>query len=392
MNRKVLLSTFACVSMFSLAACNAAPPSSTSTAKGTKIEKTIKVGLNLELTGPVSAYGSAEKVGALMAVKEINKAGGIDGKKLEVVSKDNKSENAESATVTTSLATQENVHFIVGPATSGAAAAASPNATAAAVPLVTPSGTQDDLTIAKDGNTYEYIYRATFIDSYQGDVLAKFAKEKLQAKKVALFYDNSSDYAKGIAKRFKQVYSGQIVSESTYQSGDTDFQSALTKIKDKDFDAVIMPGYYQETGTIIKQAREIGISVPIVGPDGFADAKLVELAGKDNSNDVYYLSGYSASISKKASRFARNYKAKYGSEPSMFAALAYDSVYMAAEAAKGAKTSKDISKNLAKLSNFEGVTGTMTIDKKHNPIKSVTVIGLTKGKESSATVIEASTK
>ncbi|CAM4126543.1 ABC transporter substrate-binding protein [Streptococcus penaeicida] len=389
MPKKILATALSCLALLALTACDAAPPSSTSNAKGTKIEKTIKIGLNLELTGPVSAYGSAEKVGAMMAVAEINQAGGVNGKKLEIVSKDNKSENAESATVTTSLATQDNVNVIVGPATSGAAAAASPNATAAAVPLITPSGTQDDLTIAKDGKTYDYIYRATFIDSYQGDVLSKFATDHLKSKKVALFYDNSSDYAKGIAKRFKKVYQGKIVSESTYQSGDTDFQSALTKIKNQDFDSIIMPGYYQETGTIIKQAREMGISVPIVGPDGFADAKLVELGGKDNVTNVYYLSGYSESISKKAAAFAKHYKKRYGQEPSMFAALAYDSVYMAAEAAKDAKSSKDISKGIAKLQNFEGVTGTMSVDKKHNPIKSVTVIGLTKGKESSTTVIAA---
>lgn len=389
MKKKLLVSTIACLSLLSLAACDAAPPSSTSNAKGTKIGKTIKLGLNLELTGGVSAYGSAEKVGALMAVNEINRSGGVDGKKIEVISKDNKSENAESATVTTSLATQSNVNVIIGPATSGAAAAASPNATSAAVPLITPSGTQDDLTIAKDGKTYDYIYRTTFIDSYQGDVLSKFATEQLKVKKVALFYDNSSDYAKGITKRFKKVFKETIVSESTYQSGDTDFQSALTKMKNQSFDAIIMPGYYQETGTIIKQAREMGISVPIVGPDGFADAKLVELAGQENVNNVYYLSGYSASTSEKASAFAQKYKKKYGEEPSMFVALAYDSVYMMADAAKGAKTSKDISKALAQLKDFQGVTGTMTIDQKHNPIKSVTVIGLTKGKESSATVIKA---
>lgn len=187
MKKKLLVSTIACLSLLSLAACDAAPPSSTSNAKGTKIGKTIKLGLNLELTGGVSAYGSAEKVGALMAVNEINRSGGVDGKKIEVISKDNKSENAESATVTTSLATQSNVNVIIGPATSSAAAAASPNATSAAVPLITPSGTQDDLTIAKDGKTYDYIYRTTFIDSYQGDVLSKFATEQLKVKKSCSF-------------------------------------------------------------------------------------------------------------------------------------------------------------------------------------------------------------
>ncbi|MGT2887745.1 ABC transporter substrate-binding protein [Streptococcus didelphis] len=388
MRKKLLVLAMTSLSVIILTACQAAPPSSTSNAKGTTIEKTLKLGLNFELTGAVSAYGNAQKRGAQMAAAEINKAGGVDGKKIELIAKDNKSENAESAIVTTSLATKEKVNLIIGSSTSGAVAAGSPNATAAAVPVVTPAGTQDDLTIAKDGKTYDYIYRATFTDSYQGNMLAKFASDALGAKKVALFYDNSSDYAKGITKRFKKTFEGQIVSESTYQSGDTDFQSALTKIKHQAYDAIVMPGYYQETGTIIKQAREMGITVPIIGPDGFADAKLIELAGKENADNVYYLSAYSSAVSPKAAQFAKNYKKRYGSEPSMFAALAYDAVYMGAKAAKGAKTSKDIAQNLAYLKDFEGVTGLMTIDKKHNPIKSVTIIGLSKGQESSATVVK----
>ncbi|KHD45751.1 ABC transporter substrate-binding protein [Streptococcus hongkongensis] len=389
MNKKMLLSGLALVSTVSLAACSAAPSSTNSTSKGNEIGKTVKVGLNLELTGGVAAYGSAEEKGAKLAVEEINKKGGVSGKKLELVSKDNKSDNSEAATVTTSLATQSKVNVIVGPATSGATAAASPNATKAAVPLITPSGTQDDLTIASDGKTNPYIFRTTFVDSYQGDVLAKYATTTLKAKKVVLFYDNSSDYAKGIAKRFKKIYKDTIVTEATFQSGDTDFQSALTKIKGESFDAIIMPGYYQETGTVIKQAREMGIDAPIVGPDGFADNKLVELAGSANTNKVYYISGFSASSSDKAKKFAEAYKAKYSTEPSMFAALSYDSVYMAADAAKGAKTSVDLAKNLEKLKDFNGATGSMTINKKHNPVKSVSVVGLTDGKESSSTTVKA---
>ncbi len=388
MKKKFGLTAVAFLSTVVLAACGAAPSSSSSSATGTEIGDTIKIGLNLELTGAVSAYGSAEKNGAELAVEELNKAGGVDGKDLEIISKDNKSDNSESATVTTNLATESKVNAIVGPATSGAVASASPNAQSAGVPLVTPSGTQDDLTVDSDGNAYEYIFRTTFIDSYQGQVLAKFASENLSAKKVVLYYDNSSDYAKGIAEEFKKDYSGEIVTESTFQSGDTDFQSALTKFKDDGYDAIVMPGYYQETGTIIKQAREMGITAPILGPDGFADDKLVELAGASNANDVYYISGFSATSSDKAAAFAKAYQDKYGEAPSMFAALGYDSVNMIAEAAKGADTSKDIASNLAKLTDFEGVTGTMTIDAKHNPVKSVSMIGLTNGVESSSAVVE----
>lgn len=389
MKKKLTFAAVAFMSTAVLAACSAAPGSSSSNAEGTKVGDTLKVGLNFELTGDVSAYGSAGKNGAQLAIDEINKAGGVDGKKIKVFSKDNKSDNSEAATVTTNLTTQSNVNAIVGPMVSSAVASALPNAEKAAVPLVAPAATQDDLTVDKDGKTRKYMFRATFVDSYQGEALSKFTMGNLKAKKVALYYDNSSDYSKGIAKEFKKHYSGKIVSESTFQAKDTDFQSALTKLKGSDFDALVISGYYQEVGPIIKQAREMGINVPIVGPDGFADDKLVELAGAKNASNIYYVSGYSAKTSDKAAAFAKAYKEKYGSEPSMFAALGYDSVYMVADAAEGAKNSKQIAENLAKIKDFKGVTGTMTVDKKHNPVKSVTVVGLTDGKESSATVVGA---
>lgn len=389
MKKKFALAAVAFVSTAVLAACGAAPGGSSSTS-GTKIGDDIKIGYNLELSGTVAAYGQAEKNAADLAVAEINKAGGVDGKKIKVVSKDNKSDNTEAATVTTNLATESKVNAIVGPATSGAVAAATPNATSAAVPLVTPSGTQDSLTVSSKGKVNEYVFRSTFQDSFQGQVLAQYATDNLKAKKVVLYYDSSSDYAKGIAENFKKHYKGDIVTEETFQSKDTDFQAALTKIKGKEFDAVVMPGYYTETGLITKQAREMGINKPILGPDGFADSKFIESAGAANTNNVFYVSGYSTkvSLSSKSTAFVDAYKAKYGEEPNMFAALTYDSVYMIADAAKGAKTSKDIAENLASLKNFEGVTGKMTIDKEHNPIKSAIMIGLNNGQEATAEAVE----
>ncbi|EHJ52210.1 ABC transporter substrate-binding protein [Streptococcus macacae] len=388
MKKKIALAALSFVSAAVLTACTA--PSGSSNAAGNKIGDTIKIGYNLELSGDVAAYGQAEKKGADLAVAEINKSGGIGGKKLKVVSKDNKSDNGEVSTISTNLATQSKVNAILGPATSGATAAASPNANDAAVPLVTPSGTQDSLTYSK-GKVQEYIYRTTFQDSFQGKIIAKYATDTLKAKKVALYYDKSSDYAQGIADSFKKAYKGKITVEDTFQAKDQDFQAALTKFKNKDFDAIVMPGYYTETGLITKQARDMGLNQPILGPDGFNDAKYIEGAGAANTNNVYYVSGYSTKVSltKKADKFLKDYKAKYGDEPNMFAALAYDSVYMIADSAKGAKTSKDIAGNLAKLKNFEGVTGKMTIDKKHNPVKSAVMVGLKDGKEATATAVEA---
>lgn len=217
MSKKITLIVLAFFASIFLVACGKSPDV-TANANGTKIGDTIKIGVNMELTGAVAAYGKAEQNGIKLAVDEINKAGGVDGKKLELVTKDNKSENAEASTSSTNLAIQSNVNAIVGPATSGAVAAASLVSQKTGVPLLTPSGTQDDLTVDANG-TKKFVFRTTFKDSYQGKVLAAYSYNNLNAKKVVLYYDNASDYAKGIADEFKREYKGQIVTEATFASG-----------------------------------------------------------------------------------------------------------------------------------------------------------------------------
>ena len=374
MKKKFALTLVSLASVALLAACGEVSTTGNSgSASGTEIGKTLKIGFNFEETGDVASYGTAEQKGAKLAVDEINKAGGVDGKQIEVTDKDNKSELSEASTVSTNLVTQAKVNTIIGPATSGGTGAAITNAAKASVPLITPSGTQDDLTKGQD-----YLFRTTFIDSFQGKILSKYVTDNLKAKKVVLYYDNSSDYAKGIAKAFQEEYKGEIVATETFASKDTDFQAALTKFKGKDFDALVVPGYYTEAGKIVNQARGIGIDKPIVGGDGFNSEEFISQATPAAATNVYYVSGYSTSgdMTAKAKKFLEAYKAKYNEEPSMFSALAYDSVYMVAEASKGAKNSVDIKENLAKLKDFEGVTGSITMDKNHNPVKSALMIGL----------------
>ena len=378
MKKKFALTLVSLASVALLAACGEVSTTGNSgSASGTEIGKTLKIGFNFEETGDVASYGTAEQKGAKLAVDEINKAGGVDGKQIEVTDKDNKSELSEASTVSTNLVTQAKVNAIIGPATSGGTGAAITNAAKASVPLITPSGTQDDLTKGQD-----YLFRATFIDSFQGKILSKYVTDNLKAKKVVLYYDNSSDYAKGIAKAFQEEYKGEIVATETFASKDTDFQAALTKFKGKDFDALVVPGYYTEAGKIVNQARGMGIDKPIVGGDGFNSEEFISQATPAAATNVYYVSGYSTSgdMTAKAKKFLEAYKAKYNEEPSMFSALAYDSVYMVAEASKGAKNSVDIKENLAKLKDFEGVTGSITMDKNHNPVKSALMIGLKDGK------------
>ena len=377
----------------SLAACGAAPGGNSAASKGTEIGKTFKLGYDLELSGGVAAYGNAGKNGANLAVDEINKAGGIDGKQITVISKDNKSDNAEAATVVSNLINNDKVNAVIGSMTSGAVKSMTPNITKGAVPLVTPAGTDDTLTVT-NGKVNDYIFRSTFQDSYHGKVLANYTTKELKAKKVVLYYDNSSDYAKGIAKSFEKTYDGKIVDKVTFQSGDKDFQATLSKIKGEDFDAIVMPGYYNETGLITKQARELGIEQPILGGDGFADPTFITLAGDAAATNVYYVSGYSAKAlaTDTTTKFIAAYQAKYKTEPSMFDALSYDAVYMVKQAAEDtkAKTSVDVKDGLAKLKGFKGATGEITVDKEHNPVKEAVVIKLDNGKEASATLVKPS--
>lgn len=385
MKKKFALSLVALASAAVLAACGEVKSGASNTTGNPIDEKVVKIGFNFEETGAVASYGTSEQKGAQLAVDEINAAGGIDGKQIEVVDKDNKSETAEAASVSTNLVTQSKVAAIVGPATSGATAAAVANATQAGVPLISPSATQDGLTKGQD-----FLFIGTFQDSFQGQIISNYVSNKLNAKKVVLYTDNSSDYAKGIAKSFRDSFKGEIVADETFVSGDTDFQAALTKIKDKEFDAIVLPGYYTEAGKIVNQARGMGIDKPIIGGDGFNGAEFVQQATAERASNIYFISGFSTTVdvSDKAKAFLEAYRAKYNEDPSTFAALAYDSVYLVANAAKGAKTSVDIKNNLAKTQNFEGVTGQTSFDADHNTVKTAFMMTMNNGKVDAAEVVK----
>lgn len=375
-----------------LSACSAGPTGKDSSDGGNKPSgDTIKIGANLELSGDVAGYGTQEKEGIELAVDQINKDGGILGKKIELIVKDNKSDNNEAATVAANLATNDKVVAIIGPATSGATKAATPNITKAKVPMITPSGTDDSVTMT-NGKVQPYVFRSSFQDSFQGKVLAEFAQKNLDAKKVAILGDNSSDYAIGLTKAFKETYKGDVVLEENFTKGDKDFQAVLTKLKNTDFDVLYIPGYYEEAGLIIKQARELGIEQPILGADGFGDEKMIELAGAQNVTNVYYTGHFStlAPANDTVQPFIDAFKEKYGKEPSTFNALAYDAMNMVKKAIEDEKSadSEAITKGLANLKDFVGVTGNITVDKDHNPEKSVVVIEYKDGKESSAVTVE----
>ncbi len=345
---------------------------------------TIKIGANYELSGAVAQYGQMTMEGIQLAIDEINEAGGINGKQVELVSIDNKSDNNEAKTVATRLATQENVLAILGPATSGAVKATTSVSEQYGVPVVTCSGTADDVTVV-DGVVNQYIFRTCFNDSFQGNVMATYVYRDLGLKNTIILSDNSNDYSMGLASTFKSVYEtagGTIVEEENFTAGDKDFSAILTKIKDKEFDAIYLPAYYEEAGLIIKQARAMGIDVPIFGADGYDDSKLNEIAGDDNLNNVFFTGHYSSQDTTPiVVDFVEMYEEKTGEVPNAFNALGYDLAKCVLNACASAEklTPEDVTTAIAATTDFEGVTGTFSLDENHNPVKSAVIIELVDG-------------
>ncbi|KRK89524.1 ABC transporter substrate-binding protein [Lentilactobacillus sunkii] len=362
------------------------------TTKGNQTTgNTIKIGVNMELSGAAAGYGQSQKQGIQLAASEINKDGGINvngkKKKIKLVIRDNKTSNNTSASVAAQLTNNDKVVAIVGPATTNAGTAEIPNITKAAVPSVSPSATDPAYTLKKNGKVQPYVFRACYQNNFQGATAAKFMTNTLKAKRVAVYADNSSDYGTGLAKAFKKAYTGKVVDSQFFTAGDKDFNAVLTSFKSKKIDAIYAPGYYTEIGLIIKQARQAGINVPIVGSDGMADPKLAQIAGNNNASKIYYTTPFSDDVAKAnptAVKFMNKYKAKYNQDAPTFSALAYDSVYMIKQAIENEKSadSVKIAKGLAKIKNFDGVTGNITMDKEHNPEKPIAIEELTKGKVS----------
>lgn len=373
-----------------LAGCSTAEESATDTSSnssGGSSEEVIKIGANLELSGQVASYGSSIGQGAELAIKEINAAGGIDGKQIELVKVDNKSENSEATAAAIKLATQDKVVAMIAPATSGNVLATAQIANDNKVPTVTASGTAPNVTENEDGSINDYVFRTCFIDPFQGVVAANFATEELGAKNVAIYADNSSDYAKGLAASFKEQIEkngGTVVAEEFYIAKDVDFKSTLTNLKAKDPEFVFIPGYYEEVGLIVKQARELGIEVPLMGADGWDSPKLVELAGAESLNNTYITNHYSSQDPDETIQdFVAAFEAEYGEAPNAFHALGYDTAYFLADAIEraGSTDSEAIQKALEETKDLSLITGTFSIDEKHNPVKSATVLEFVDGNQ-----------
>lgn len=331
---------------------------------------TVRIGSLFELSGAVAAYGQTQSNAIKMAVEEINEAGGISGKQVEIVEFDTKSDDTEAAVLATRLASQENVSVIIGPATTSQMQAAIPIVNEFEVPLVSPSVTNTDIVFDDDGNVHPFAYRTSWPNSFQGAGIGKFAYENLNAEKTVVIYDNSSDYGVGLYDNFQENYEGEIVSVETVQPSDSDFSAIVTNLMAQEFDSIVILAFYQTAGPLVKQIREMGFEQPIVGSNGFGNDIIYELALPENMNDVYYASLYPI---LEDDEFVQRYQEKFNSDPDMFAALAYDTVYIVKQAIEQAGSTDPIAVNeaLENLGSFEGITGSFIYDENHNPTKNV---------------------
>lgn len=331
----------------------------------------IKIGGVAPLSGNVAVYGVECKNGIDLAVEEINAAGGVAGKKLVFICEDDEGMPDKTVNAFKKLITKDKVSIVIGSLTSGCAKAITTLAQARGVVQIAPAATSPDITDA--GN---FIFRACFIDPFQGTVGGKFAAENLGAKNAAILYDLQNDYSVGLTENFKASFTaagGRIAAEESYAGGDKDFNAQLTKIKNASPDVVYLPDYYGTVALVAKQLRAQGIQCPIVGADGWDG--LVGTAGDEVLNG-YYSNHYAIdSTEDKVREYVAAFRAKYNKNPNAFAALGYDSVYMVKDAIEAAgSTDAAAVRSALEKTNGSYVTGHLTFDAKHNPVKSAVML------------------
>ena len=373
--------------LLGLLAAGAAVIAGCSGAKTAKEPTLVTIGANLEMTGSNASFGTSSLNGIHMAVEEANINGGVLGKKIQVIGVDNRSEVAGASDALAKLS-ENNVSVMIGPDTSSNVIALAPLAASDKLPLISPSGTNPAITVdPATGKTRDYIFRACFTDPYQGKVMADFARDRLKAQKAVVLVDNSSDYSKGLAEFFEKRFQdkgGSVALQEAYMAKDVDFKPILTKVAAQKPDMIFIPGYYQEVGLILRQAREMGMTMPILGGDGWDSDKLIEIAGADNLKDTYFCNHYSPEDrNPKLQAFIKKYEARYGYKPDGFAVTAYDAAGLAIEAIKsGSAKPEDVAKALTKIKDFDGISGRITIDEKHNTVSSGIIMSFKDGHRS----------
>ncbi|PMQ00913.1 MAG: ethanolamine utilization protein EutJ [Dictyoglomus sp. NZ13-RE01] len=342
---------------------------------------TIKVGAIFPITGPIATFGISSANGVKMAFDEVNAKGGVLGQKIELILEDDQYKAEEVANAAKKLIERDKVIAIIGEVASSMSLVLAPICQAAKVIMITPTSTNPKVTLVGD-----YIFRACFIDDFQGTVMANYVYKNMNKKTAAMFVAVTSDYSKGLAQFFKESFTklgGKIVAEEYYSEGDSDFRAQLTKIKAANPEFVYLPGYYSDIGPILLQARELGITVPFGGGDGWDSPKLVETAGKAAEGCVFSNHYSPESTDPKVKLFVKNYKERFKETPDALAALSYDAAMLLVDAIKRAQSTDPtkIRDALARTKIFTGVTGSMVFDKNRNPIKSAVIIEIKGGKQ-----------
>ncbi len=349
----------------------------------------ILVGEYGSMTGQQGTFGTSTHQGIQLAVDEINAAGGVNGRKIKILLEDDQSKQEEAANAVTKLISQNNVVAVLGEVASSASIAAAPICQSNKIPMITPSSTNEAVTKIGD-----YIFRMCFIDNYQGPVMANFALKNLKAKRAAILTDVKNDYSTGLTSVIRQTFNsggGNIVAEQSYSNGDADFRPQLTSIKAKNPDVIFVPGYYGDAGQIASQARDLGITTPLVGGDGWESPKLLEIGGKALDGCYYANHYFSGDPDPRVQDYNRKYLQRWKVNPDALSALGYDSANVLADAIKRAGTTEEpkLRDAIASTKDFAGVTGKITIGPDRNPVgKKIVVIAIKNGKLTLATTID----
>ncbi len=334
----------------------------------------ILVGEYGSLTGNQATFGQSTHQGIIMAADEVNGAGGINGRKVKILTEDDQSKPEEAANAVTKLISQSSVVAVLGEVASSASLAAAPICQSNKVPMITPSSTNPDVT--KKG---DYIFRMCFTDDYQGPAMADYTAKQLGVKTAAILTDVKNDYSVFLSRDFERRFTedgGKIVAKSSYSNGDSDFRAQLTSIKPSNPQILWVPGYYTDVGQIAQQARDLGITAPLVGGDGWVSPLLVKIGGKALEG-CYYANHYSYDDpSPVVHNFVEKYKQRFGAKPDGMAALAYDAMHVLADAMKRAKKldGQTLRDAIAATKGYQGVTGTINLGPERNPIGKKLVI------------------
>jgi len=348
---------------------------------GKSSENEILIGEYESLTGAEATFGTSSANGLKLAVEETNNSGGVLGKQIKLITYDDQGKPSEAATVVQKLINKDRVVAVVGEVASSRSKAGAQICESSKIPMVTPASTNPEVTAIGD-----YIFRVCFIDPFQATVMSKFALNSLKVKRVAVLQDVKNAYSTGLAeffiKQFKEM-GGEIVEVQSYSAGDKDFKAQLTAIKSKNPEAIFIPGYYTDVGLIAIQAREIGITIPLIGGDGWESEKLTEGKAKDALEGCYFSTHVSTSNpDPRVQDFVKKYKEKYNIMPDAMSFLAYDAGLILFDAIKraGSTEAGKIRDALAKTKDFQGVTGKISINDMRNAVKPAVILEIKNGK------------